>query len=174
MAYRVKLMEDFKEWASGCGDPKTKKFTNPFGCNQKIVFFEFEGTKYKWENFNSTQRVELFFAKLAECEMQGSSRNKCTQGLDFITTRGKEGPMNLDIACINSVVKALGHLDKRQCSMVTAEKRRKEHQWAFNPHSFNGEDYRKLKDGATDFMVPGLWRLSRNKLRNEDLPNLTA
>ena len=122
-------------------------------------FFVLEGTKYKWENFNSTQRVELFFAKLAECEMQGSSRNKYTQGLDFITTRGKEGPKNLDIACVNSVVKALGHLDKRQCSMVTAEKRRKEHQWAFNPHSFNSEDYRKLKDGVTDFMVPGLWRL---------------
>ncbi|KAK2716429.1 hypothetical protein QYM36_010848, partial [Artemia franciscana] len=155
-------------------------FSPPTGPIRPLVvpmidhFFVLEGTKYKWENFNSTQRVELFFAKLAECEMQGSSRNKYTQGLDFITTHGKEGPKNLDIACVNSVVKALGHLDKRQCSMVTAERRRKEHQWAFNPHSFNSEDYRKLKDGVADFMVPGLWRLSRNKLRNEDLPNLTA
>ncbi|KAK2716427.1 hypothetical protein QYM36_010846 [Artemia franciscana] len=117
-------------------------------------------------------------SKLAECEIQGSSRNKYTQGfrkfVDFITTRGKEGPKNLDIACVNSVVKALGHLEKRQCSIVTAEKRCKEHQWAFNPQTFNSEDYRKLKDGVADCMVPGLWRLSRNKLLNEDLPNLTA
>ncbi|KAK2727020.1 hypothetical protein QYM36_007764 [Artemia franciscana] len=110
-------MEDFKKCASVCGDPKKKKFTNPFGCAKNIVFFVLEGTKYNWENINSAQNVEIFFEKLTECGMQGSSRNKYTQGfrkfVDFINSRGKEGPKNLDIACVNSVVKALGYLDKR-------------------------------------------------------------
>jgi len=47
MAYGVKLNEDFKKWASVCGDPNTKKSTNQFGSTQKIVFFLLEGTKYK-------------------------------------------------------------------------------------------------------------------------------
>ncbi|XP_065564147.1 uncharacterized protein LOC136029580 [Artemia franciscana] len=178
MAYEVKLLEDLKKWASMCGDLQTKKFTNPFGCAQKIVFFVLEGTKYKWENFNSAQRVELFFEKLAECRMQGSSRNKYAQGfrkfVAFISTRGKEGPKNLDIQYVNSVVKALIYLDKRQCSLATAEKSQKEQQRAFSTHSFNNEDYRNMKDGVANFMLPILWRLSRNQLLNEDIPNLTA
>ncbi|KAK2703395.1 hypothetical protein QYM36_018125 [Artemia franciscana] len=40
--------------------------------------------------------------------------------------------------------------------------------------SFNIEDYRRLKDGVKNFMVPVLGRLSRNQLLDGDIPNLTA
>ncbi|KAK2702254.1 hypothetical protein QYM36_019116 [Artemia franciscana] len=40
--------------------------------------------------------------------------------------------------------------------------------------SFNMEDYRKLKDGVKNFMVPVLGRVSRNQLLNDDIPDLTA
>jgi len=36
------------------------------------------------------------------------------------------------------------------------------------------EDYRRLKDGVKNFMVPVLGRVSRNQLLNGDIPNLTA
>ena len=88
-------MGDFKKWAAVYGDEKSKKFQNPFGCAQKIAYFVLEGTKYKWDNFHSEKRVELSFAKLAECRMQGSSRNKYAQGfrkfVDYISSRGNDG-----------------------------------------------------------------------------------
>ncbi|KAK2701888.1 hypothetical protein QYM36_019486 [Artemia franciscana] len=40
--------------------------------------------------------------------------------------------------------------------------------------SFNMEDYRKLKDGVKNFMVPVLGRVSKNQLHNDDIRNLTA
>ncbi|KAK2717255.1 hypothetical protein QYM36_007395, partial [Artemia franciscana] len=40
--------------------------------------------------------------------------------------------------------------------------------------SFNIEDYRRLKDGVKNFMVPVLGRLSRNQLLDGDIQNLTA
>ena len=42
------------------------------------------------------------------------------------------------------------------------------------PAMWNNEDYRNMKDGVANFMLPILWRLSRNQLLNEDIPNLTA
>ena len=100
--------------------------------------------------------------------MQGSSWNKYTQGIrkfiDYISTRGKDGPKNPDLTCVNSVLKALSHLDRMQSSLATAEKRRKENQRDFDPHSFNNDDYQKLKGGVEEFMALVLRSLSRNQL----------
>ena len=82
MANGVELIGVFERWAAVCGDEKSKKFQNPFGCAQKIVYFVLEGTKYNWENFHTVEREELFFAKLAECRMQGSSRNKYAKAFE--------------------------------------------------------------------------------------------
>ncbi|KAK2721980.1 hypothetical protein QYM36_002520 [Artemia franciscana] len=178
MAYGVKLMDDFRKWAALYGEEKLKKFQNPFGCVHKIVYFVLEGTNYNWKNLHSASRLELFFAKLAECGMQGSSRKKYAQGfrqfIDYISSRGSEGPENLYLTNVTSVVRALGHLDKKHSSLATTEKRRKEHQRAFDPHSFHNEDYIKLKAGVEEFMAPVLLRLSRNRLLEGDLPHLTA
>ncbi|XP_065559552.1 uncharacterized protein LOC136026781 [Artemia franciscana] len=178
MAKGVKLLEDFRKWAALDGEEKSKKLQNPFGCIQKIVYFVLEGTNYNWMNLHSASRVELFFAKLAECGMQGSSRLKYAQGfrkfIDYISSRGSEGPENLDLTLVASVIRALGHLDRKNSSLATREKRHKEHQRAFDPHSFNNDDYIKLKAGVEEFMAPGLLRLSKNRLLDGDLSNLTA
>ncbi|KAK2707518.1 hypothetical protein QYM36_015282, partial [Artemia franciscana] len=178
MAYGLNWMSKFEKWSAQCGDGNTKKFRNPFGCAQKIVYFILEGTKYNWKNFNSAERVELFFSKLADCGMQGSSRNKYAQGyyrfVKFITSRGSEAPPELNIAHVNSVMSALAFLDKKQKSMATAEMRQRELQRTFDPNSFNTEDYKNLKAGVEKFMAPVIKRLSRNRLVEEDHINLTA
>ncbi|KAK2703175.1 hypothetical protein QYM36_018316 [Artemia franciscana] len=149
MAYGIELMSKFEKWSAQCGDGSTKKYRNPFECARKIVYFILEGTKYNWKNFHSAERVELFFSKLADCGMEGSSRNKYAQGYYSI-------------------------LDKKQKSLATAEMRHRELQRTFDPNSFNTEDYRNLKAGVEKCMAPVIKRLSRNRLVDEDHINLTA
>jgi len=178
MAYGIELMSKFEKWSAQCGDGSTKKYRNPFGCAQNIVYFILEGTKYNWKNFHSAERVELFFSKLVDCGMQGSSRNKYAQGyyrfVKFITSRGSEAPPELNIAHVNSVMSALSFLDKKQKSLATAEMKHRELQRTFDPNSFNTEDYKNLKAGVEKFMAPVIKRLSRNRLVEEDHINLTA
>ncbi|XP_065562551.1 eukaryotic translation initiation factor 5-like [Artemia franciscana] len=54
--------------------------------------------------------------------MQGSSRNKYSQGfrkfVDYISSRGSDGPKNLDLTHVTSFVKALGHLDRSVCQGI--------------------------------------------------------
>ena len=65
-------------------------------------------------------------------------------------------------------------MDKKQKALATAEKRNREHHRAFDPHSFNTEDYKKLKAGVKEFMAPMIKLLSRNQLVEKDHINLTA
>ena len=122
--------------------------------------------------------MELFFSKLADCGMQGSSRNKYVQGyyrfVKYITSRGSDAPPELNIAQVNSVMSALSFLDRKQKSLETAEMRHRELQRTFNPNSFTTEDYQKLKAGVEKFMAPVITRLTRNRLVEEDHTNLTA
>ena len=178
MAKGIELMKKFEKWSAECGERSSRKFRNPFGCAQKIVYFILEGTKYNWLNFHSAERVELFFSKLGECGMKGSSRNKYAQGysrfVKYITSRGSDAPPELNIALVNSVMSAVSFLDRKQKSLATAEMRHRELQRTFNPNSFTIDDYRKLKAGVEKFMAPVLTRLARNRLVEEDHTNLTA
>ncbi|XP_065564330.1 uncharacterized protein LOC136029753 [Artemia franciscana] len=178
MAKGIELMKKFEKWSAECGERSSRKFRNPFGCAQKIVYFILEGTKYNWLNFHSAERVELFFSKLAECGMKGSSRNKYAQGyyrfVKYITSRGSDAPPELNIALVNSVMSAVSFLDRKQKSLATAEMRHRELQRTFNPNSFTIDDYRNLKAGVEKFMVPVITRLRRNRLVEEDHTNLTA
>ncbi|XP_065564154.1 uncharacterized protein LOC136029587 [Artemia franciscana] len=178
MAYGIGLMNKFEKWSAECGERSTRKYRNPFGCAQKIVYFILEGTKYNWKNFHSAERVELFFSKLADCGMKGSSRNKYAQGyyrfVKYITSRGSDAPPELNIALVNSAMSAVTFLDRKQKSLATAEMRHRELQRTFNPNSFTIEDYRNLKAGVEKFMAPVITRLTRNRLVEEDHTNLTA
>ncbi|KAK2708037.1 hypothetical protein QYM36_015655 [Artemia franciscana] len=178
MAKGIELMKKFEKWSAECGERSSRKFRNPFGCAQKIVYFILEGTKYNWLNFHSAERVELFFSKLAECGMKGSSRNKYAQGysrfVKYITSRGSDAPPELNIALVNSVMSAVSFLDRKQKSLATAEMRHRELQRTFNPNSFTIDDYRNLKAGVEKFMAPVITRLTRNRLVEEDHTNITA
>jgi hypothetical protein len=73
MKQGVEMMATFKAWSAKCGDITSKRFKNPLGCAQKVVFFLLEGTAYKWSNLQSAVRAKLFFDPCDEAGMQPST-----------------------------------------------------------------------------------------------------
>jgi hypothetical protein len=177
----VKLMENFSAWYGRFGNIEhraSKRFRNPLGCAQKIVFFVLEGTAYKYSNLQSAVRAEQFFDICFKVGMQPSTRSKYVQAyqwfLNYIASRGIDGPCKMEKDTLTAVLSALNHLDQKNSSLATINKRKRERDRNFDPNNFNTEDYRKMKKQVEIFMEPVLQRLKKNRLIADDRLLLTA